>query len=114
MKALFKRIQWLTLPILSVTLLGGMIGLAFYIPKHGVHPVEPIFCFTFVFLVAMVVSGGYHRYFAHRTFEAHPLLKLYYLIMGCAALQQSALVWASDHRFHHRYVDTDKDPYNIK
>ena len=109
-----KKIQWLTAPVLALTFFGSLLGLAFYIPRYGVHPAEPIFCFTFVYLVAMVVSGGYHRYFAHKTFQAHPLLKMYYLIVGCAALQQSAIVWASDHRFHHRYVDTEKDPYDIK
>lgn len=109
-----KKIQWLTLPFLSLSLILSVLGLAIYIPSYGVHPVEPIFCATFVLIVAMVISGGYHRYFAHKTFECHPILKVFYLIMGCAAFQQSALVWASDHRFHHRYVDTDKDPYNIQ
>jgi len=113
-KSALKKIQWLTVPVLSLTFFGSLLGLAFYIPRYGVHPAEPIFCFAFVYLVAMVVSGGYHRYFAHKTFQAHPILKMYYLIVGCAAMQQSALVWASDHRFHHRYVDTDKDPYDIK
>ncbi|MBL7685282.1 MAG: fatty acid desaturase, partial [Deltaproteobacteria bacterium] len=51
---------------------------------------------------------------SHKAFQCHPALKIFYLILGASALQQSALVWASDHRFHHRYVDTEKDPYNIK
>ncbi len=109
-----KKIQWLTLPFFSLSLLMSAVGLAVYIPLYGVHPLEPIVCAAYVFIVAMVVSGGYHRYFAHKAFECHPLLKIFYLIMGCAAYQQSALVWASDHRFHHRYVDTEKDPYNIQ
>ncbi len=28
--------------------------------------------------------------------------------------QGSALHWAFDHRLHHAYVDTDRDPYSIK
>ncbi len=109
-----RKIEWLTLPFLSLTLLCSILGLAIYIPRHGVHPLEPIATAVFVFVVAMVVSGGYHRYFAHKTFQCHPALKLFYLIVGAAAFQQSALVWAADHRYHHRFVDTDKDPYNIK
>jgi len=27
--------------------------------------------------------------------------------------QNSVLYWASDHRYHHRFVDQEKDPYNI-
>ncbi len=109
-----KKNKWLTGPFLSLTLLGSMVSLAVYIPMHGVHPVEPIFFAAFAYLVAWVVSSGYHRYFAHKTFACHPLLRIFYIIMGCAALQQSVLVWASDHRMHHRFGDTDKDPYNIK
>jgi len=114
LKSWLKKIQWLTLPFLALTLLGSVVGLALYIPRYGIHPLEPIFCFSFVAIVAWVVSSGYHRYFAHKTFQCHPALKIFYLILGCSAFQQSALVWASDHRFHHRYVDTEQDPYNIK
>lgn len=112
--AWFKRLSWLTVPFLVLTFLGSATGLALYIPRYGVHPLEPLFCVGFAYLVAMVVSSGYHRYFAHKTYKPHPLLKIFFLIIGCAAFQQSALVWASDHRFHHRYVDTELDPYNIK
>ncbi|MBI2340553.1 MAG: acyl-CoA desaturase [Deltaproteobacteria bacterium] len=114
MITLLKKVQWFTLPFLLLTVFIAFGGLAFYIPRYGVHPLEPIVCAVYVFIIAMVVSGGYHRYFAHKTFQCHPILKVFYLIVGAAAFQQSALVWASDHRFHHRYVDTDKDPYNIK
>jgi stearoyl-CoA desaturase (delta-9 desaturase) len=109
-----KKVQWLTLPFLSLTLLSSVLGLVLYIPYRGVHPLEPIACAVFVSIVAMVISGGYHRYFAHKTFHCHPALKIFYLVVGAAAFQQSALVWAADHRMHHRYVDTDRDPYSIK
>ncbi len=49
---------------------------------------------------------------------AAPFVGLLYVVallfFGAAAFQQSALAWASQHRDHHRYVDTDNDPYNIK
>lgn len=113
MKSL-KTFKWVTIPFLSLTFFGAIAGLAFYIPAAGIHPLEPIYLGASVYLIAWVISAGYHRYFAHKTFECHPLLKIFYLVIGCAAYQQSALVWAADHRLHHRFVDTDKDPYNIK
>lgn len=109
-----KKFDWVTLPFFSLTLLISIIGLAVYIPRFGIHPLEPVFCFISVFVIAMVVSGGYHRYFSHRTFQCHPILKIFYLVVGAAAFEQSALIWSADHRRHHRYVDTEKDPYNIK
>lgn len=34
--------------------------------------------------------------------------------MGSATLQHSIRYWSIDHRTHHRYTDTDKDPYGVK
>jgi stearoyl-CoA desaturase (delta-9 desaturase) len=39
-------------------------------------------------------------------------MRIFYLIFGACAMQNSVLHWATDHRLHHRYTDTDKDPYN--
>src|SRR5690606_11873642 len=36
------------------------------------------------------------------------------LFFGSLATQGSALQWAHDHRLHHAYVDTDRDPYSVK
>lgn len=69
------------------------------------------------FLIAneMSITGGYHRLWAHKSYEAHPALKIFYLIFGTMALQNSALVWCSGHRTHHLHVDDyDKDPYSAK
>jgi stearoyl-CoA desaturase (delta-9 desaturase) len=57
---------------------------------------------------------GFHRLFAHKSFEAHPVLEAILLFISSGAFQGSALKWASDHRIHHKYEDTDRDPYSIK
>jgi stearoyl-CoA desaturase (delta-9 desaturase) len=79
---------------------------------HGYHASAWI-CFT-LFLGAngMAITCGYHRLFAHCTYEAHPILKVAYLLFGAMALQNSALNWAAAHRVHHRYIDDpERDPY---
>lgn len=58
------------------------------------------------------VLVGYHRCFAHKAYDAHWILKLFWLCAGAAAVQGSARWWAYGHRAHHRYTDTEKDPYN--
>ncbi|MBI3288450.1 MAG: fatty acid desaturase, partial [Elusimicrobia bacterium] len=65
------------------------------------------------FLTGMAITGGYHRFYSHRTYDCSKPLQLFYLVFGAAAVQNSVLNWASDHRYHHRYVDQDEDPYNI-
>ena len=60
----------------------------------------------------MAITCGYHRLFAHATYEAHPALQAGYLLFGAMALQNSAVIWSAGHRAHHRYIDDpDRDPY---
>jgi len=108
-----KKVQWRTAPFNILMPLLAMVGLPLYIVHSGVHFLEPLLLVIFLYAIAFVVSSGYHRYFAHKAYACHPVLKAFYLIVGCAAFQQSALVWSADHRMHHRFTDTDKDPYSM-
>jgi stearoyl-CoA desaturase (delta-9 desaturase) len=67
----------------------------------------------FVFC-GLSITAGYHRLFAHRTYDAVWGLRLAVLSFGAASAQNSALHWANHHRIHHSKVDRDEDPYNIK
>ncbi len=72
---------------------------------------------VFLFMTAatgLAITAGYHRLFSHKSYDANPAYKLFMLLFGAAAFENTALRWASDHRNHHKFVDTDKDPYNIK
>ena len=60
------------------------------------------------------ITGGYHRLFSHRSYEARWPYRLAVLLLGAAAFQNSARKWCADHRLHHRHTDRDKDPYNIQ
>jgi stearoyl-CoA desaturase (Delta-9 desaturase) len=55
--------------------------------------------------------AGYHRLFAHQCYKAHWALRWYLMLMASGAVQGSLRWWSRDHRAHHKYVDTDKDPY---
>lgn len=60
------------------------------------------------------ITGGYHRLWAHRAYEAHWSVKIFFMLFGGMAIQNSILIWASSHRTHHRHVDeVDGDPYSI-
>jgi stearoyl-CoA desaturase (delta-9 desaturase) len=63
----------------------------------------------------MSITGGYHRLWAHRAYDAHWSVRLFFMIFGAMALQNSAWAWCSGHRTHHVNVDdVDHDPYSIK
>jgi len=67
-----------------------------------------------MYATGLSITGGYHRLWAHRTYEAHWSLRLFYMLLGAMALQNSVLVWASTHRRHHAHVDdVERDPYTV-
>lgn len=72
-----------------------------------------VLALAFYALTASSITAGYHRLFAHRTYDASTPLRWFLALFGAAAFQNSILKWATDHRLHHRFVDTDKDPYSI-
>jgi len=69
---------------------------------------------VFLFLTGLSITGGYHRYFSHRSWKTNSIVETVLLFFGSMAGQGSALRWSFDHRLHHAHVDTDEDPYSIK
>ena len=60
------------------------------------------------------ITLGYHRLFTHMTFQASWPIRLFTLLFGAAAFENSIVMWASEHRRHHKFVDHDHDdPYSI-
>jgi stearoyl-CoA desaturase (delta-9 desaturase) len=79
---------------------------------HGYSAAAWIWFAVFLSANELSITCGYHRLFAHGTYEAHPALKLVYLLFGAMALQNSALIWSAGHRAHHRFIDDpERDPY---
>jgi stearoyl-CoA desaturase (delta-9 desaturase) len=65
-----------------------------------------------IVVVGHGVTIGYHRLFAHRSFEANRPLKLSLAVLGTMAFQGSIIGWVADHRRHHRYADRPGDPHS--
>jgi len=80
---------------------------------HGYDSFQWLWALAFLYLNGLSITGGYHRLWAHKSYEAHPVLRWFFALWGAGALQNSILIWASDHRRHHRHVDDyDRDPYS--
>ena len=82
----------------------------YFTPSLGVT----ITAVVLFFLSGMSITGGYHRFYSHKSYKAHPVVESILLFFGSMAMQGSALRWSYDHRLHHAHVDTDQDPYSIK
>lgn len=110
----YRKINWPNL--LFFGFMGALTLTA--LPWYGFHigfsRPEWMLFWTFVVITGLSITVGYHRLFSHRAFQASPVVTFLALFFGAAAFEQSTLMWASQHRDHHRFVDTERDPYNIK
>ncbi len=109
-----RCLRWGSIAFMVGIHLAAVIGLPVYVYFYGLSmPTVALFVF-YVLATSFSITVGYHRFFAHTTFKASPILQFLILFFGAAAFEQSALKWASQHRRHHQYTDTENDPYNIK
>lgn len=109
----YKRVDWVITLFLILTPVAALILVPYHIATRGFNPWLVVVAVVFLFITSMSITGGYHRLFAHRAFEATPFVRFMFILLASATFQGSALKWSSDHRRHHRLVDTDDDPYSI-
>ncbi|KAE8381819.1 hypothetical protein BDV26DRAFT_278443 [Aspergillus bertholletiae] len=84
-----------------------------YAPNIQLTTNTAIWALVYYFLSGIGITAGYHRLWSHRSYSASSFLELYLALAGAACFQGSIREWSRDHRAHHRYVDTDRDPYSI-
>jgi stearoyl-CoA desaturase (delta-9 desaturase) len=108
-----SEIDWVNTLFLFLTPLFALGGTAWWVYAEGWSWIPLAIGFFFYILSGLSITAGYHRLFAHKAYEAHPFMKIFFLCFGAGAFQNSALKWSSDHRVHHAEVDTEDDPYNI-
>ena len=60
----------------------------------------------------LAITAGYHRYFAHRSYRLPRAPQAVLAFIGTTAAQKGPLWWASNHRDHHKYADTPRDPHS--
>jgi stearoyl-CoA desaturase (delta-9 desaturase) len=69
--------------------------------------------FLYVFRMFWI-TGGYHRYFAHKSYKTSRWFQFVIAFMAQTSAQKGALWWAAHHRHHHRHSDTPADPHSMK
>jgi len=66
-----------------------------------------------VYFARMVlVTAGYHRYFAHRTFRTSRAVQFLLALGAQSAAQRGVLWWAGHHRWHHKHSDGPEDVHS--
>jgi stearoyl-CoA desaturase (Delta-9 desaturase) len=106
---------WANALMFALTFAAAAVLVPWYGLRYGFSGADFAVALFFLFANGMSVTAGYHRLWAHRTYEAHLPVRIFYLIFGTMALQNSAFAWCSGHRTHHLHVDdVDLDPYSAR
>jgi len=110
---LLARAHAYRLPLaMTVLNLAGIVSLVALVGFHGVSRVDVAIFLVMYFLGMLGLEVGMHRHFAHRAFAARPPLRLALAVLGAMGGQGSALLWATNHRKHHRFSDREGDPHS--
>src|SRR6478735_2299512 len=80
----------------------------------GATAFDWIVCAFLYFFRMFWITGGYHRYFAHKSYKTSRWFQFVIAFMAQTSAQKGALWWAAHHRHHHRYSDTPADPHSMK
>eukprot|EP01006_Ploeotia_vitrea_P006230 TRINITY_DN12588_c0_g1_i1.p1 TRINITY_DN12588_c0_g1~~TRINITY_DN12588_c0_g1_i1.p1 ORF type:complete len:329 (-),score=-3.92 TRINITY_DN12588_c0_g1_i1:125-1111(-) len=58
------------------------------------------------------ITAGAHRLWAHRSYKAHWIVRLFLMLGNSMANQGSIYHWSRDHRVHHKHSEEEADPHN--
>ncbi|XP_076672876.1 acyl-CoA Delta-9 desaturase-like isoform X2 [Andrena cerasifolii] len=72
------------------------------------------FAYIMYVLSGLGITAGAHRLWAHKAYNAKRPLQVLLMILNTIAFEDAAIDWARDHRVHHKYSETNADPYNAK
>lgn len=109
------RLEWTGSGIFLVLLHAAvLIGLPLYL--FHTTPSWSLVGATLIVMYASLIgiTAGYHRLYAHQAYAVTRPVEAIFLLLGTLAFQGPAIRWSFDHRAHHRHVDRDRDPYNVR
>ncbi|MEB3245869.1 MAG: acyl-CoA desaturase [Vampirovibrionales bacterium] len=83
----------------------GCLGVIIY----GWSPVAVGVAVALYWLRMFLITGFFHRYFSHRTFEMNRFWQAFFAAATLITVQKGPLWWAAHHRHHHRHSDDEHD-----
>lgn len=108
-------IDWLPAVVLTGTFTAALLLVPLYGIAVGYSTAAWVWFAVFLVASGLSITAGYHRLWAHRTYEAHWAVRVFFMLFGAMAIQNSILVWSAGHRPHHRFVDDEQaDPYSAR
>lgn len=105
---LASRLAYLTVGLPTA----GTVAAIVYAIYDGLWVSDVVLFTVFYVITALGVEAGLHRYFTHRSFEASEPVTVCLAVAGSMAAQGPVVFWVANHRLHHAFADTDRDPHS--
>jgi stearoyl-CoA desaturase (delta-9 desaturase) len=102
-----KRVDWFRI-VPFIVLHGMCLGVIWV----GWSPVAVWVAVVLYFVRMFAITGFYHRYFSHKSFKTNRFWQFIFAVAGNSAVQRGPIWWASHHRHHHRFADTEQDVHS--
>ncbi|EPQ54719.1 delta 9-fatty acid desaturase protein [Gloeophyllum trabeum ATCC 11539] len=106
----WKELQWINVLVLTITPCLAIYGA--YTTKLTRE--TAILSIVYYFITGLGITAGYHRLWSHRSYNASKPLEYFLALAGAGAVQGAIKWWCRGHRAHHRYTDTELDPYSAQ
>ncbi|CAG8669311.1 24004_t:CDS:2 [Racocetra persica] len=104
----YKHVDWI-----HAILLGSLPLIALYgLLTTEIQRKTAIWSIIYYYITGMGITAGHHRLWAHRAYKASRPFEIFLIFACSGAVEGSIRWWCRGHRAHHRWTDTDADPYN--
>jgi stearoyl-CoA desaturase (delta-9 desaturase) len=104
-----RRIPWRSLPffVIHALAIAGVIWL-------GWSWTGLLLAVALYYVRMFGVTGGYHRYFSHRSYKTSRVMQFLLALLAMSSAQKGVLWWAANHRHHHKYSDLETDIHSTQ
>ncbi|OLL24565.1 Acyl-CoA desaturase, partial [Neolecta irregularis DAH-3] len=106
----WKKIRWVN----TIALIGTPLLSLYALYSTPIHTKTLIWSIIWYYCTGLGITAGYHRLWAHRSYSASLSLRIVLMLVASGAAQGSIRWWSAAHRNHHRFTDTEKDPYSMQ
>jgi stearoyl-CoA desaturase (delta-9 desaturase) len=104
----FKAENYFNVVGIGVMHFGALLALA----RFGFRTIDVAIAVGLYVLRMFAITGGYHRYFAHRTYKTGRVFQFLLALVGTLSTQKGPIWWSAIHRRHHRESDGPNDVHS--
>ncbi len=106
------RLQRRVMVVFAVGPLVGVLAAIVLLWGQGISGLDLGLLLGFYLFTGFGITVGFHRLFAHRSFDPPAAVRALLAVAGSMALEGSVVNWVATHRRHHAYSDAYGDPHS--